>query len=388
MDTQSECGVVFLQDKLNMDHFTRFADVYSPNSNGGSFKNIRDLIDNNYSAELPQVENPHVAVEKLKDSFSGDVHSVKSVEELERLDLSEGKKVLLMVHLSPLSGQKDVENAIQENDATVGDITRHLQKRNIKYSALFTGQSSADDKAASVEAHSNRRLLASDSSSNGTFMNVSGQMYVFMKEAYLVVAVGGRTLDMNLTLTPEVADTSILGNTSAEIRYVFNNTMHNGSTYDVTIVTSVENWKDRWVMKRISLFVEGGTAPHSNVSLNNATLSHEGMDLAIPILYSWHCTEMTLPVDTIYQKDLKSLQGTYIRFIGYQLQPFSIQNNRFFDAQDCVPYFTRAIWMFLFSSIFLVSILIFGVRMVLSLSTMDKYDDPKGKTISVAQGTE
>lgn len=75
-------------------------------------------------------------------------------------------------------------------------------------------------------------------------------------------------------------------------------------------------------------------------------------------------------------------------FVYLQVQPFNIQKNRFFDAQDCVPYFTTAIWMFLFSALFLISILIFGVLMVLSLSTMDKYDDPKGKTISVAQGTD
>uniref|UniRef100_A0A0B7ANW2 V-type proton ATPase subunit S1/VOA1 transmembrane domain-containing protein n=1 Tax=Arion vulgaris TaxID=1028688 RepID=A0A0B7ANW2_9EUPU len=393
MDNPLESAVIFIQDKLSTDDFTRYADVYTPNSKGGSFENIKECMENHFSMELPQVSNPCDAVEKLKASFSGDVHTVTSVDQVESLNLDKDKKVLIIVHLNPVTGQKDQENVIQQNDATVGAISQHLKKRSIKYSALFTGRAASDDHVESVESHSSRRLMADSSSSsanyNGTFMNVSnGDIYVFLKEAFVVMKYEGKTYSINLTVDADTANNSTQDNKTAVIQLDFKDAKFNDTSYNIKIRTEAVNLKDRWVMSRVSLDIVGGVVPTSNFSLENATLSSGDMDFTIPILYSWHCTDMKLNLETVYNKDNAQFKGSYIQLTGYQVQAFNIQKNRFFDAQDCVGYFTTAIWMFLFSSIFLVSILIFGVLMVLSLSTMDKYDDPKGKTITVAQGTD
>lgn len=67
----------------------------------------------------------------------------------------------------------------------------------------------------------------------------------------------------------------------------------------------------------------------------------------------------------------------------FQLQGFSIGRNRFGRASDCIGFFTIPIWMGIISMLVLVAILAFGVAMLSSINTMDRFDDPKGKTITV-----
>jgi V-type H+-transporting ATPase S1 subunit len=50
---------------------------------------------------------------------------------------------------------------------------------------------------------------------------------------------------------------------------------------------------------------------------------------------------------------------------------------------DCVGFFSPAIWGALFVVIILVSILTCGLTMMMDIKTMDRFDDPKGKTITI-----
>ncbi|ESO94938.1 hypothetical protein LOTGIDRAFT_144791, partial [Lottia gigantea] len=55
----------------------------------------------------------------------------------------------------------------------------------------------------------------------------------------------------------------------------------------------------------------------------------------------------------------------------------------FGHAWDCVTFFSTAIWMALFYGLIFIAILYYGMYMMFNLSTMDRFDDPKGKTITV-----
>ncbi|CAG5120629.1 unnamed protein product, partial [Candidula unifasciata] len=320
MTNGAESAVVFIQDQLNLEHFTKYADVYSLDSDGGAFKNVKSLMEDHFSLELPQVANPSKAIEKLKASFTGAVHTVKSVEEVEALTLDKDKRVLIIVQLKPVRGHNDHENIIQQNDAIIGAITRHLQKRNVKYSALFTGQSSSDGQADSAESRLNRHLLAATDSVNGTFFNESdGNIFVYIRSASLYLQIDkekGKAITMNLTLTPSTASNSTYNNETSIVRLDFPNVSANGTEYNVSIVTEAERYTDRWVMS-VSLYVEGGVAPDSNVSLQNASLSSGENDFVIPIIYSWHCTEMKLFLDTVNYPNSR-FAGSYILLDGYQ----------------------------------------------------------------------
>lgn len=61
-----------------------------------------------------------------------------------------------------------------------------------------------------------------------------------------------------------------------------------------------------------------------------------------------------------------------------KLEKFSDYHN------DCVGFFSPGIWSALFVIILLLSIFTWGLTMIMDIRTMDRFDDPKGKTITVS----
>lgn len=59
-------------------------------------------------------------------------------------------------------------------------------------------------------------------------------------------------------------------------------------------------------------------------------------------------------------------------------------NEVFDDSFDCVTFFTIPIWMGIVVSLLFIVITNIGVYALFSVRTMDRFDDPKGKTITVA----
>jgi len=68
---------------------------------------------------------------------------------------------------------------------------------------------------------------------------------------------------------------------------------------------------------------------------------------------------------------------------GVQIQAFSVSNNQFGYYNDCTGFFTIPIWMGVITMLSMLAIVLLGISMLLSITTMDRYDDPKGKTITV-----
>lgn len=57
--------------------------------------------------------------------------------------------------------------------------------------------------------------------------------------------------------------------------------------------------------------------------------------------------------------------------------------DRFESSYDCVGTMSAPIWSGLFIVILLLFITIGGVMMMMDIRTMDRFDDPKGKTITI-----
>lgn len=67
------------------------------------------------------------------------------------------------------------------------------------------------------------------------------------------------------------------------------------------------------------------------------------------------------------------------------MQPFFTMTpkDRFESSYDCVGTMSVPIWSGLFIVILLLFITIGGVMMMMDIRTMDRFDDPKGKTITI-----
>lgn len=69
-----------------------------------------------------------------------------------------------------------------------------------------------------------------------------------------------------------------------------------------------------------------------------------------------------------------------------QIQGFGLNNGTNFSyANDCAGFFTPGIWMGLLTSLLMLFIFVYGLHMIMHLNTMDRFDDPKGPSISVPQ---
>ncbi|KAJ8703965.1 hypothetical protein PYW07_013259 [Mythimna separata] len=74
-----------------------------------------------------------------------------------------------------------------------------------------------------------------------------------------------------------------------------------------------------------------------------------------------------------------------VSFVDMKVQPFFETNTTqiFGESFNCVPFFSASIWAGLFVVFILLSITFYGIMMMLDIRTMDRFDDPKGKTITI-----
>lgn len=71
-------------------------------------------MEDNLSLEVPRVKDPHLAVEKLKSSYEGVVHTASCLHDVENLNLDDQKPFLLIIQLSPIN-KDDQESTIRQN---------------------------------------------------------------------------------------------------------------------------------------------------------------------------------------------------------------------------------------------------------------------------------
>ncbi|XP_050359630.1 V-type proton ATPase subunit S1 [Nymphalis io] len=74
-------------------------------------------------------------------------------------------------------------------------------------------------------------------------------------------------------------------------------------------------------------------------------------------------------------------------FQDLKVQPFFKETGNttleFGESINCVGFFTVPIWSGLFVVFILLAITFYGIMMMMDIRTMDRFDDPKGKTITI-----
>ncbi|KAL3853211.1 hypothetical protein ACJMK2_016769 [Sinanodonta woodiana] len=387
--------IVFLQDKLSLEDFTNHADVYNPDGDGGAFRNIKSQMDMHSSIHLPAVKMPAKAIYTLMNSFKDKVHQIKDTAGMQQLDLASGQDGhLIIVSLKPILG-KDEARTLSENDKMVASVLAEADKKGIKYTAVYTADSSSGAPQVDLVKRSvDRHLLDTpdNSSINGTFYNATC-IYLYMRQINITVFTNNSTFTVLPYLPPGVqnATSSSSCNYSAAQNetysgYITLNLHDNGTagnrTVDLGVVLklsfNLNNTYD-WQVKEAEINISG-TVNKTSVS-TSSKLNFESV--VVPLTFSYHCSSAG-PFIT-YKQDNTSTSNVTVEMSidGFQVQAFNITMYKFGDGWDCIGFFTTGIWMGLFSAVILLMILFFGVNMIASIKTFDRFDDPKGKTIVV-----
>lgn len=111
-----------------------------------------------------------------------------------------------------------------------------------------------------------------------------------------------------------------------------------------------------------------------NYEMNDMSNSLETkLDIYFPYNFSYHCSQNIIFVnDTVY-----------LNISDMQVQIDS-KDSTFSDAYDCVGFTSIPIWTGIFVTAILASIMTWALTMIMDIRTMDRFDDPKGKTITIS----
>lgn len=98
-------------------------------------------------------------------------------------------------------------------------------------------------------------------------------------------------------------------------------------------------------------------------------------DIVFPYNFSYHCQKINFFNYEHKENDI------LLKLTNFQVQ---MDTENFDAVYDCIGFISISIWTGLFVMMILAIIIIWGLIMIIDIRTMDHFDDPKGKTITIA----
>lgn len=363
--------LIFLQDQLSLDDITQHADVYNQQSSGGIFDNLKTLMDAGNGFHLPSVSSPVDAVQKWKELLTRSV--IELSEEpytLTGKPLSENGGNIVIVQLPGTGIGENRAESLKRIDDIMGSLSGEMRILGKPYAALYTGRD--PQKSPTERLYLGRHLLASGGATGYHLYNVSGCVLFYASSMQFSIKSHSQppwTLPTNLK-----TDGSTCGNGSAVFKLQLPAAQPDGLT-EFSITFNFATEKGWWV-------TTNDTQVSYNLGQQTKDAFLDATFISAPLLSSYHCTDApALKEEGASNSSEGNDQATLI-IKDLQLQAIEIKN-QFGAPNDCVGFFTIGIWSGLVTTLLLVIVLSFGLVMLANINTMDRFDDPKGKTITV-----
>ncbi|XP_063237534.1 V-type proton ATPase subunit S1-like [Bacillus rossius redtenbacheri] len=345
--------LVFTEESLSLEDFS-WRDFESKTA----FPCLENVTS---SAELvkffPSVHAPLRAIKNLRN----DGYEFRSIhlqdESIEKTNVPTEASVVI-VKLDDAKVNEDRPDLLRRHDETICDAYSYFVEKGVSPLVMYTGHhSSWVEPEVSPSVRRVRRLLV-DADDNTTtsklWVSNDTKLMLYTSEAPYIERYG--EVVMSLSSSPERV---ISDDRPDEQKLIVT------FTGGITLRLKFPVVGGYWSLKTV-VFLNKSDTDASDVNLNTTT------DIVAPYNFSYHCN-----------KDIVFTNGNIsIVFKDLQVQPF-LQKREFGDAYDCVWFFTGAIWSGLFVTALFALIMMWGLSMIMNIKTMDQFDDPKGKTITV-----
>ncbi|XP_036959021.1 V-type proton ATPase subunit S1-like [Acanthopagrus latus] len=372
--------LLFLQDKLSKDDFTVFGGVYG-NNKDSAFQNLEaELHSSSSSVTLPAVEwSGSSAIPALLQEKLGVSPVLVDADTLSHLSINASVSNLLLISLPYCTGsQKPCKEVLRDNDEIIGQVLSSMKAKNVPYTAIYTGlQPSRVISETSVSSQAMGRSLLQADVTNST------QLIMFNGSGGPCIMLWAQSLSISLSSTSDWVD---LAKQTPDLT----GSMCNGTSSLLVlnypgIVLSFAMSQKFYPVSGRNWFTLDTVQLQSN-SLTANFLGARG--IYAPAEYSFHCQSVNSFRDALLVPNSTAGNTTAWRlnFIDFQIQGFGLSNGTNFSyASDCASFFTPGIWMGLLTSLLMLYIFVYGLHMIMQLNTMDRFDDPKGPSISVPQ---
>ncbi|XP_065285130.1 V-type proton ATPase subunit S1 [Dermacentor albipictus] len=363
--------VAFVQDKLSAEDLSRAS------SDDRSYKYLKDAFGKEHVLVLPAVENPVDALTshgglRVTHLNIPDVGAVQSA-----LDgLHDGSQVLL-VDLPRTVGVESRSSALQQADTIMEATMQALSSGGKKLFGLYTGRDLASPMVEAAHlSRSRRHLLAmpeaapSSNETAGVIMVRSGCLLMY-----------GRTVTVSFTEDPKAATfTTVTYNDTLSpppVPQCSSDNQHANITLKFPDSGPVKDFSLLMVFKSDE---RGGFAlTEMNATLKNyQDLQMRVKDLWWPRGFSFSCS-----LSQFRQYNSTKLPQLHLQLDTFQVQLVQNNTGQFSESYDCAGFFTTVIWMGLLVVLLYLIILGTGVFFIYDIRTNDRFDDPKGKTITV-----
>lgn len=101
-------------------------------------------------------------------------------------------------------------------------------------------------------------------------------------------------------------------------------------------------------------------------------------NIAVPTGFSYHCSPLVeFPAAAGYPT--VQIEGLQLEAVFTSTDEFKV----FSDSWDCIGFTSAGIWGGLFVTFLMLFILSIGISWIMDIRTMDRFDDAKGKTITI-----
>nr|XP_057908354.1 V-type proton ATPase subunit S1b [Doryrhamphus excisus] len=373
--------LLFLQDQLSKDDFTVFAGVFG-NKQDSVLQNLEAALQSSSSSvTLPALEWSHsTSVASLLEDKLGVSPALVDAGTLSQLNIDVSVSNLLIISLPYCTDlQKSCRDVLRDNDDIIGKVLTTMEVKNVPYTAMYTGAkpSQVIPEPSTMNQHGGRLLLQAvePDVKPPVMFNVSGGPCIMLWAQNLNVSFSETPQWLDLaTETPSLAGSRCNGtNSLLVLSYPSGVTLRFAMSQRFYPV-SARNW---FTLDSVQLQSNGSTA---------SFIGSRG--IYAPAEYSFHCQTVSSFRDALLVPTTNNQTTTdwRLNFVDFQIQGFGLANGTDFSyASDCAGFFTPGIWMGLLSSLLMLLVFVYGLHMIMQLNTMDRFDDPKGPSISVPQ---
>ncbi|XP_067302228.1 V-type proton ATPase subunit S1b [Pseudorasbora parva] len=380
--------LLFLQEKLSIDDFTKY---------GGVFGNKQDSVFLNVESALQTSSSPLVlpaldwsASDSVLELFQGEL-GIPAVHinpnTLKEIKINTAQPSLLAVHL-PYTAGAHSKDLLLKNDEIIGKVLDMFKSQDVPYTAVYTGLKPSrviEDTPVMAGSFVGRSLLQEPPKLSVkppvVFNNTAGQPCIMLWADTLIASYSGKQVDLGKDLFNGSFDPtgSVCNETVSRLVLNYQNILDFKSFQlifsmrKIFFPVSARNWM---VMEQVVLEYDGQRA-----------IFNASGGIYTPAEYSFHCQKVSSAQSPLLVPRNATDNATHwtLTFTDFQIQAFNVTGEMFSYASDCAGFFTPGIWMGLLISLLMVLILTYGLHMIMQIHTMDRFDDPKGPAISVPQ---
>uniref|UniRef100_A0A1A8G913 ATPase, H+ transporting, lysosomal accessory protein 1a n=2 Tax=Nothobranchius korthausae TaxID=1143690 RepID=A0A1A8G913_9TELE len=371
----SHTVLLFLQDKLSKDDFTLYGGVFG-NKQESAFQHLEAALHSSSSVTLPALEWTGLsAISTLLQEKLGVPPLLVDADTLSQLSINTSVNNLLLVHLPYCSNSLETcKEVLNDNDQIIGNVLSFLKDKDVSYTAMYTGlqPSRVISEAPVPNQHVGRTVLQTveDDVKPPIMYPESGSPCIMLWAQNLNVDIASGAGWLDLALQSHSTVGSMCNSTNSLLVLNYPNYTLSFSMSQRFYPTSARNW---FTLDQVQLR-----------SFNQTETFIGSRGIYAPAEYSYRCQTVRSYQDALLiPADITSQWR--LDFTDFQIQGFSLASGNFSYASDCAGFFTAGIWMGLVTSLLMLLIFVYGLHMIMQLNTMDRFDDPKGPTISVPQ---